>query len=134
MKKTKNRINGGFVAIPFEMMDSKAFQELNGSSIKTLIFCMRKVKTYDPIDRFKFQFSFTYPEADKKKVGHSSFSRALKQLQALGFIDCIIKGGMRFQGKACSEYSLSQRWKDYGTSNFKPRHDGYCKAVHGTTL
>lgn len=129
--KEKNRIQGAFVPIPYEMIDSKAFKELNGSSLKALILCMRKVKTHHPIDRFKLQFSLTYTEAEKQGLWHSAFSRGIKQLQRLGFIDCVIKGGMRFQGKACSLYRLSQRWKQYENPNFQGHHEGYCEAIHG---
>jgi hypothetical protein len=127
----KNKIYGGFVPFTYEMMDSKAFRELTGAALKALIFCMRKVKTHHPIDRFRLHFSLTYAEAKKQGLTDSTFRRGIKQLQELGFIDCVMKGGMRFQGKACSLYRLSQRWKDYGTSNFKKLHDGYCEVVHG---
>lgn len=129
--KKQNKIPGSFVAITYEMIESKAFKELNSSSLKSLILCMRKVKTYDPIDRFKLQFSLTYPEANKQGLWDSAFSRGIKQLQQLGFIDCVMKGGMRFQGKANSLYRLSQRWKRYGMPDFQKQHEGYCETVHG---
>ena len=129
--KKQNKIPGSFVAITYEMIESKAFKELNSSSLKSLILCMRKVKTYDPIDRFKLQFSLTYPEANKQGLWDSAFSRGIKQLQQLGFIDCVMKGGMRFQGKANSLYRLSQRWKRSGMPDFQKQHEGYCETVHG---
>lgn len=130
-KKDRNRIQGGFVPLTYEMIDSKAFQKLTGSAKMSLFLCMRKVKTNHHIDRFTFQFSLTYPEAKKHGLWDSAFNRGMKQLQKLGFIECTFKGGMRFQGNACSLYRLSQRWKQYGTTDFQTRHDGYCEAVHG---
>lgn len=130
-RKKQNRIQGGFVAITYEMINSKAYRELNGAALKALIICMRKVKTYDLYDRYKFQFSLTYPEAKKQGLWHSAFNRGMKQLQKVGFIDVVMRGGMRFQGKACSLYRLSRRWKEYKTPNFKQQHNGYCEMVHG---
>ena len=120
----------GFVAITYEMMDSKAHRELTESGLKTLILCMRKVKIRNPLDRFKFQFPFTYPEAKKQGIGDASFCRDIKQLQRLGFLDIVVKGGKRGESKCCTYYRLSQRWKKYGTSEFKNHWEGHCVGVH----
>lgn len=126
-----NRIHGGFVAITYEMINSKAFKKLSGSALKALILCMRKVKTNHPIERFKFHFALTYPEARKQGLWDTSFHRGLKLLQQLGFIDFVLPGGkVGFQKKA-SLYRLSQRWKKYGTSEFEEKRDGYYEGAHG---
>lgn len=130
-KKTESWIKGGFVAITYEMMNSNAFRKLNGAALKALIFCMRKVKIDDPIDRFKYHFSLTYPEAKKYGLSDATFYRSIKQLQDLGFIDCVMKGGLDKGIKKPTLYKLSQRWKDYGTPTFKKLHDGYCEGVQG---
>jgi len=124
----------GFVAITFEMIDSKAFKNLTGSGLKALILLMRKNKEKHPIDRFKYQFSFTYPEGKKEGICNASFCRGIKQLYRLGFIDIVIKGGLRGVSKYPSYYRLSQRWKKYGTPEFKKLPDGYCLDVHGDYL
>lgn len=121
----------GFIAITYEMMDSKAFRELTESGIKALILFMRKVKIRNPIDRFKFQFPFTYPEAKKQGICDASFCRGIKQLQRLGFLDIVIKGGKRGESKDCTYYRLSQRWKKYGSPEFKNYWEGHCVGVHG---
>jgi hypothetical protein len=129
-RKAKERIGGGgFVPVTYEMIASKAYRELHGTSLKALILCHRKIKTH--VDRHNHNFSFTYPEASKQGIGSASFYRAMRQLQMLGFIDCVVKGGMRFEQKHCSQYRLSQRWKKYGTANFKELHAGYCMSIHG---
>ena len=130
-RKERNKIIGGFVAITYEMMDSKALRELNGAALKTLILCYRKIKTHNPIDRYQTPFTFTYPEAAKHGIGHSSFSRALKELIEIGFIECVSKGGMRFEGNSCSQYRLSKRWEKYGTLEFEKKWPGHCERVHG---
>ena len=131
MKKKKNKIAGPFVALTYEMIDCKAFKELNGAAMHALILCIRKVKTYNPHDRFSFQFTLTFAEAKKSGLHASAFDRGIKQLHALGFIEIVHRGGMRFQGKACTKYRLSQRYQKYGTAEFIERHEGYCEEVHG---
>jgi hypothetical protein len=113
------------------MMDSAAFKELTESGLKILILFMRKVKIKNPIDRFKFQFAFTYPEAKKLGICDTSFCRGIKQLQRVGFLDVVIKGGRRGESKYCTYYRLSQRWKKYGTPEFKNHWEGHCVGVHG---
>lgn len=126
-----NKIHGGFVPITYEMINSKAYRELSGARLKTLILCLRKVKTHNPIDRFKLQFTFTYPEARKQGLWDTSFSRGLKLLQQVGFIDFVMPGGKVGFHKEASFYRLSQRWKKYGTSEFEEKRDGYYEGVHG---
>jgi hypothetical protein len=132
-RKEKSWLNDskGFIAITFDMMDSKAFRKLTESGLKALIFCMRKVKIKNPIDRFKYQFLFTYPEANKQGICDASFCRGIKQLQGLGFIDIVIKGGRRGESKFCTHYRLSQRWKKYNTPEFKNHWEGHCVDIHG---
>ena len=123
-------INGGFVAITFEMIDSKAYKALTGSAIKAFILCMRKVKEKHRTERFKVIFSLTYPEANKQGFCDSTFCNAMKKLQKVGFIDCVMKGGLRCDRKTKSAYRLSLRWKAYGTPDFKDLHPGYCEEIN----
>lgn len=145
-------IEGGFVAITCEMINSQAYRELTGSAIKALILCMRKVKEMDRTERFKVIFSLTYPEAKKQGFCDGTFWRAMKSLQRLGFIDCTIKGGLtgrhkktpsahnyktpvkwkgKEYGKTPSAYRLSLRWKKYGTPDFEDIHLGHCEVING---
>lgn len=118
------------MAVTYEMLESKAYRKLSGSALKALLLCLRKVKTYDPIDRFKFHFSLTYPEAKKLGFCNASFFRGMKLLRKLGFIDFIQPGGLRFEHKASSLYRLSQRWKKYGTPGFQEVRDGYYEGIN----
>lgn len=130
-RKDRNKIPDHFVALTYELLDSKAFKELNGAALKALILFLKKVHTYNPIDRYQSQFTFTYPEAAKRGLAHSSFSRALKELIEIGFIECVSRGGMRFEGNSCSQYRLSKRWEKYGTPEFEKRWPGHSERVHG---
>lgn len=130
-KKEDSWIEGGFVAITFEMMNHKAYKELTGSAIKALILCMRKVKEMHRTERFKVIFSLTYPEARKQGLCNVTFWRSMKSLQRVGFIDCIMKGGLRCDRKTPSAYRLSLRWKKYGTPDFEDIHPGHCEEING---
>jgi hypothetical protein len=128
----RNKIPGAFVAVTFEMMNSAAYRKICGSALKALLLCLRKVKTYDDIDRYSQYFTLTHPEAQKQGLWPSAFNRGIKQLVEVGFIDIVSRGGMRCEGKACSYYRLSKRWKKYGTPEFQERrYRGYAEDVHG---
>ena len=61
---------------------------------------------------------FTYGEAKKKYgISKNRFTRALKELVAKGFID-ITDTGMGVH-KVTTYYAISERWWDYGTTEFK---------------
>jgi len=61
---------------------------------------------------------FTYREAQKKYgISSSRFRRALDELVEKGFID-IAATGMGVH-KVTTYYAISERWRDYGTSEFK---------------
>jgi hypothetical protein len=149
-KKEDSWIQGGFVAITFEMINSLAYKELTGSAIKALILCMRKVKEMNRKERFKVIFSLTYPEARRQGFCDGTFWRAMKSLQRLGFIDCTIKGGLtgrckktpsahklslrwkeKEYGRTPSAYKLSLRWKECGTPAFEDIQPGHCENING---
>lgn len=60
---------------------------------------------------------FTYAEAERKfGLTRARFSRALNQLIELGFINIAHHGG-GLMGD-CTLYSISDRWRHYGTDQF----------------
>ena len=61
---------------------------------------------------------FTYIEAKKRyRISRKRFGRALRELVAKGFID-IAHTGMGVH-KVATWYAISERWRDYGTPQFK---------------
>ena len=50
-------------------------------------------------------------------IGNTTFYDVIKQLVEVGFIDIGHQGGAN--DKDCSIYAVSERWRDYGTENFK---------------
>ncbi len=62
---------------------------------------------------------FTYQEAKNKYgISFGAFRTALDELREKGFID-IAASGMGVH-KVATFYSISNRWKDYGTDNYIP--------------
>jgi hypothetical protein len=63
--------------------------------------------------------AFTYAEAEAMGIRPSRFHEIIGELYRMGFIEIThIGGGL---ARDYSRYSLSERWKDYGTDKFKPR-------------
>ena len=63
---------------------------------------------------------FSYPEAVTRfKLSRPTFSRALTALIEYGFIDINHHGGGMI--KDMTTYYISDRWRDYGTPDFKEK-------------
>ena len=78
----------------------------------------RRGREDDWIIKNNGEIEFTYLEAERKyRISKKSFSKALDQLVEKGFID-VEHAGAAFQGDK-SKYSLSDRWRKYGTDDFE---------------
>ena len=126
----------GFVGLPNRLVDSKAFASLTtGASVKTLVWFWQKVKygkqgkkrgkwrgTESPIGRIdkienNGELSFTYQVAEWRGMTSRRFSRALKDLFRLGFID-ITRLGRGVKGEY-TKFAISNRWQKYGTPDWQ---------------
>ena len=70
------------------------------------------------------EIQFTYSEAAAKGIGSREFRSAIDELQENGFIDIKHQGrGGRKPASGSGDatlYWIDDRWKDYGTDDFKP--------------
>lgn len=109
-KKSGNRLPP-FVALTWEMLNSRAYKELPASSAKALPYFLGKVKTgYNDPQRYSIEFPLCYKEAASYGFAAATFSKAIQRLVAHGFINPIDKGGLRSEGgKALNLFSLSLR-------------------------
>ena len=110
-----------FVALIWDLLNSRAYKELSHTGAKVLPFFLGKNKLHiKHEDYYRRPFVLTYVEL-KRVAGLSTAtsSRVIKELVKLGFVDPVSKGGLRGCGGTCNEFCLSSRWRDYGTSNFK---------------
>lgn len=109
------------VLIDWQMLDSKAFKSLSANAIRALIrFLQKRTWTGKKKERVfrNTGIVFTYSEAEELEISISSFHDIIKKLYEVGFIEIEHQGGGL--AKDCSRYALSERWKTYGTTHFKP--------------
>lgn len=108
-----------FVAVTWELLNSRAYKDLPASSAKALPYFLGKVKTpfKDP-NKYTTNFSFSYAEAKNLGFANGTHHRVISQLMEKGFIDPVCKGGKRSFGFSSSIFTLSQRWKKYGLPDF----------------
>jgi DNA-binding PadR family transcriptional regulator len=78
-----------------------------------------KPQKHGPVIANNGELEFTYDEAQQKyRITTGRFTRALDQLVDRGFIDVTATGMGVHRVKTW--YAISDRWRDYGTPNFKP--------------
>jgi hypothetical protein len=101
-----------FVALTWELLNSKAYKELNFASAKILPYFLGKPKLrMDDLNYYDSVFQFSYGEAEKLGFARETFSRCIKDLSTSGFVIKVASGGLRGESKSYSKYSLSPKWK-----------------------
>lgn len=122
MSRRKNNSLPPFVALTWEMLNSKAYKTLKYASAKALPYFLGKIKqNYRDPQRYLIGFSFSYSEANKLGFAPATFSKVIQELVMKGFIDPVDKGGLRSDGKSYNIFRLSKRWDEYGTNEFEPK-------------
>jgi hypothetical protein len=121
MKKKKYKpIPGGYVTMPWNMLNSKAYITLPPTSRAMLPYFLGKVRIpCTETQHYYAEFSFTYSEATKYGCARRSFYRVIEGLMGYGFIDPVLKGGMIGGRETGSIFRLSKRWEKYGTAVFE---------------
>jgi hypothetical protein len=108
------------VFIEWEILESEAFQKLSATGIKILLRFLQKRKWAKVRKRTIYEnggLVFTYAEAADLRIRNTAFYEAVRSLVNVGFIDIEHQGGC--YGKDYSRYSLSERWRDFGTDKFQ---------------
>jgi len=108
------------VFIEWEILESAAFKTLSATGIQVLIRFMQKRK-WAKIKRKTIYENgglvFTYAESAEMGIGNTAFYESVRRLIEVGFIDLDHQGGC--YGQDFSRYSFSERWRDFGTENFR---------------
>lgn len=118
---------GDIIVVERDLLKSIVFRSLNGTA-KTVLFdffmkCRmkrRKGKGGRKTERDILnngELEYCYGEAEKKGIPRSSFMRTLDELITKGFIDVPHSGSGGQKGDK-SLYSISERWRAYGTDKF----------------
>lgn len=108
-KKKKNNIDGPYSVIEHKLANSEAFKSL--SIHAKWLYIEFKFRFHGDN---KYHIIFTYQEA-KKLMHQDTFTRCRNKLIENGLIDIMKRGGFYNQATI---YSLSDRWKEYGTKDF----------------
>jgi hypothetical protein len=118
-KKSSNKLPP-FVALTWEMLNSKAYIDLPPSAAKVLPYFLGKPKFgYGDPQRYREEFHLSYAEASSYGFAIATHHRNISQLVEKGFIDPVDKGGLRGLGRSYSLFTISWRWKEYGKSDFQ---------------
>ena len=123
---SKRRGNSRTVVIEKDLINSSAFRSLRSCAVHVYLDFLgkRRLKEnkyrknrgprWDIINNGEIEY--TYSEAEKKGISKPSFARSIDQLVEHGFIDIADTGAGVYRMKTL--YSISTRWKDWGTEKF----------------
>jgi len=118
-RKSRNKLPP-FVALTWEMLNSRAYKDLSPSAAKVLPYFLGKPKFgYGDPQRYREEFHLSYSEARQYGFAIATHHRNISQLVERGFIDPADKGGLRGLGRSYSLFTLSWRWKEYGKPGFE---------------
>jgi DNA-binding transcriptional ArsR family regulator len=115
------------ILLPWDLLNSAAFRSLSAKGIQVLLrfYQKRRWKWFkEGRKKKKIIYEdgglvFTYTEAEALGISKSQFHTILKKLYELGLIDIEYQGGGL--ARDYSRYSLSSKWRDYGTPLFRER-------------
>lgn len=126
--KTEHEVAEPKIYIPKEMLESAVYRSLSRVAMLLLQdFLAKRIMKTSKKKWFvenNGNIIFSYKEAEKKGYSRKSFRNGIDELQSKGFLDLTHQGkGNRkpLEGHAnCSKYWIDDRWKLYGTPEFKP--------------
>ncbi len=119
-KRGKNRRLTPFVAMPWDMLNNRAYIDLKPSAAKALPYFWGRlhVPFNDPA-QYETEIRFPYPEGKRLGFASATFSKIIQELMAKGFLDPVDKGGLRANGKSYNVFKISRRWERYGKEDFE---------------
>jgi len=121
------------IYIEKELLESKAWKSLSRCSTHVYLeFLGKRVMSLIKRNRKKVwvisnngEIVYTYADAEEDGFSRVKFRNAIDELQQKGFIDITHqgKGGRKpVEGTGdVSQYAIDNRWKKYGTDDFRPR-------------
>lgn len=125
--KAQKYKNGRYVMLPPELIESELFRKLSAKEIWVLIRFYQKIERQPSKGRTaklrineilnNGQIKFPYSEAVHFGVSRTTFSKIIEKFVKLGFIDIAEQGG--HYGQTPTKFSILDRWRVYGTSDFK---------------
>ncbi len=116
-----------FVPLLWDILNHKAYKELPHSAAKALPYFLGKVQVhYREPARYTITFDFSYREASKLGFARGTHHRTICALTRVGFIDPVMRGGLRSMCYSSSQFKLSTRWTKFGEKDFvQARWEGF---------
>lgn len=117
--RKKPEIKGGVVGIPWLMLNSRAYIDLPASARAAFPYFLAKPHVnYADGRMFSKTFAFSYTEGKSIGFAFSTFNIVIRRLVLHGFVDPVVRGGLRGEQKATSTFCVSRRWEKYGQPDF----------------
>ena len=111
MPRFKKKYSKGFVALPHNLVDSEAYQQLSAIATRAFTYFKRDLK-----NGHQTKVVLSFGQAKKYGVCDSSttFSKVKKELVKHGLLDHVDGGGLN----APAVFELSERWRWFNTDQF----------------
>jgi len=121
-------MSGNGLFLDKDLLRSQAFRSLSKWSLLVYLDFLR-MRVLKPISKPGRQkeyhienngkLVYTYETAERKGIGRREFRKAILELVEGGFIDLTHVGSGGMKGDK-NLFEISDRWKNHGTSDFKP--------------
>ena len=111
----RSHVKGSWLPIEDDLLLSNAFRELQPSAVILLLHLHRidKMLAWKGGDSYGGEFNLTFTEAEKLGLSRGTTMRAVQDLAQHGFIEIVVKGGLRSQGRTSSVYRIVERWRTF---------------------
>jgi len=112
----RSYVRGAWVAVEDDLMLSRAFRDLKPTAVILLLHILRIDKTlsWKNGDAYSGEFNLTFSEAEVLGLARPTTMRAVCDLSERGFIEIVVRGGLKSQRKTSSIYRVSERWRTWG--------------------
>jgi hypothetical protein len=109
-------VKGSWVPIEDDLLLSNAFRDLQPSAVILLLHLHRidKVLSWKGGDSYSGEFNLTFSEAETLGLARATTMRAVQDLVKRGFVEIVVQGGLRSQGRTSSIYRITERWRSWG--------------------
>ena len=123
MAKKKNKrgflrpyVKGAFTPIEDDLLLSRAFLTLPPGAVNLLLLMLRidKMLAWKEGDSYRGEFNLTFTEAAWLGLSRSTTGKSFKELEKRGFIEVVLKGGLKSNRKTSSIYRIIERWRSFG--------------------
>ncbi len=111
MSRKGKKIDGGFVALPHNLIESEAYKFLSAIAKLAYTYFKRDVR-----NGHQTEVVLTFGQAQKYGVCNSptTFSKAKQELVKHGLLDPLDGGGLN----APAVFKLSERWRQFNSDRF----------------